>query len=610
MNYPRRNLADQLIAAVRADRSLAAAARVPYLLHLLVASVEQKGFVPTSIGRFCKYAIDEFLLDRPRRRFANGGPACFRRPNYNSEIHSILEEIAFDIVSSAAGDRSATSISVRMINEPISRALAADEGEDFLDVFPVTLDYIHYLRDGYGLLTAVPSSHFTFRQTMFRDYFAGCALVRRDSALLIELCRDEVWHAPLRLWASAQGDMAGRRSARQIANELYEADSPALAVLAGEVLASVAAETPTGRSSALKSDILAVAAQLVGDRGTPLRMRDRAATMSAALAAGEQDQPQMPALVWLPAGSFPIGRHLPGGSAEEKYQAEYIAWRPARRETFDRFAIATYPVTNREYSHFISAAGYSNADLWPVGPARRWAAQDADFIDGEHGPRESFIRSQRLHFRKELSEGIVDHDFIEEFVDQLLMRNVPLYWWDPRYNGPAQPVVGVNWWEALAYCRWLTNVMRRADRIGPADRFDLPTEFEWERACMDVPDGRAHPWAGAWSDDMAHVRREHGDWLQYAVPVGLFPWSTWSGGPLDLVGNVWEWTRSKAVSYGAEEPGRHDLQGDADRVVRGGSWFSREPLSREVQFRSFDPPQNAYVDLGFRVALYTGPSES
>ncbi|MFI6005673.1 SUMF1/EgtB/PvdO family nonheme iron enzyme [Streptomyces sp. NPDC051366] len=68
---------------------------------------------------------------------------------------------------------------------------------------------------------------------------------------------------------------------------------------------------------------------------------------------------------------------------------------------------------------------------------------------------------------------------------------------------------------------------------------------------------------------------------------------------------MWEWTRSLAWSYDDTRPGREDLRAPGDRIVRGGSWFSREQRARMIQFRSYDPPQNAYVDLGFRVAFYT-----
>jgi formylglycine-generating enzyme required for sulfatase activity len=50
----------------------------------------------------------------------------------------------------------------------------------------------------------------------------------------------------------------------------------------------------------------------------------------------------------------------------------------------------------------------------------------------------------------------------------------PAYWDDPRYNDPAQPVVGVSWYEATAYCAWLS------DQTGMDVR--LPTEGEWEAA--------------------------------------------------------------------------------------------------------------------------------
>jgi len=67
-------------------------------------------------------------------------------------------------------------------------------------------------------------------------------------------------------------------------------------------------------------------------------------------------------------------------------------------------------------------------------------------------------------------------------------RHEPFYWHDMKWNNPLSPVVGVSWFEAEAYCNWLTKESGKPIR--------LPTEGEWERAARHT-DGRAYPWGQA-----------------------------------------------------------------------------------------------------------------
>src|SRR5260370_34449481 len=54
-----------------------------------------------------------------------------------------------------------------------------------------------------------------------------------------------------------------------------------------------------------------------------------------------------------------------------------------------------------------------------------------------------------------------------------------------QYNDPDQPVVGVSWFDAVEYCRWL------------GERFRLPTEAEWEFAARGGMEGMRYPWGDA-----------------------------------------------------------------------------------------------------------------
>jgi formylglycine-generating enzyme required for sulfatase activity len=164
----------------------------------------------------------------------------------------------------------------------------------------------------------------------------------------------------------------------------------------------------------------------------------------------------------------------------------------------------------------------------------------------------------------------------------------PRFWDDARFNAPEQPVVGVSWHDAVAYCEWLS--------AGTGRRFRLPTEAEREKAARGGLGGAAYPWG----DDPGP---EGGRFPQEAPrPAGL---SAPNGyGLLDMAYNVHEWCSDwYDAAYYARSPER-DPQGPASglrRASRGGAWRHQIKVSRCSARSSLDPAFR-YNDYGFRVA--------
>ena len=179
-------------------------------------------------------------------------------------------------------------------------------------------------------------------------------------------------------------------------------------------------------------------------------------------------------------------------------------------------------------------------------------------------------------------------------------RDTPYAWKSARWVVPNHPVIGVTWYEAVAYTRWLNIILSEAGLV-PDDGLDirLPTEAEWEKSARST-DGRSFPWGEPFDQAYANTRAQEDLYIRRTSAVGLFGESSTSPyGIYDLSGNVWEWCLNEwREIYQPNDPLR--LDGEAARSSRGGSWYHGPDHSRSAS-RFWYRPGVADFGWGFRV---------
>lgn len=205
------------------------------------------------------------------------------------------------------------------------------------------------------------------------------------------------------------------------------------------------------------------------------------------------------------------------------------------------FELAQYPVTNAQFQLFLDDAdGYASGEWWSFSPkAARW--------------RQSHAAS------------------------------------DVPDSAATLPRVYVSWYEAVAFCQWLSA------RTG--ENVILPTEQEWQRAAED-DDGRTFPWGDA--PDISRCNASESG-IKRLTPVDAFPTGACAFGVFDMSGNVSEWCLN-AFNV-PDELDIATFSGGEARAMRGGS-YGLSLHNAQVAFRSFNHPADRFDYLGFRLARH------
>ncbi|MEM9954523.1 MAG: SUMF1/EgtB/PvdO family nonheme iron enzyme [Chloroflexota bacterium] len=209
------------------------------------------------------------------------------------------------------------------------------------------------------------------------------------------------------------------------------------------------------------------------------------------------------------------------------------------------YRIAKYPVTNAQFAQFMKADGYCSKNWWTQ---QGWQQQKKN---GWEEPR---------------------------------------YWQDSKWNSSQQPVVGVSWYEAVAFCHWLSEVTGKTMR--------LPTESQWQYAAQS-DDGRAYPWGNDW--DCARCNNSVKP-CSSNITTPITRYADSGSSPfdvVDMIGNVWEWCQT---DYDTHTNDMHNKD-TTFRVLRGGSWLDTDVSWLRCDIRGKLYPHDRSTIAGFRICF-------
>lgn len=451
------------------------------------------------------------------------------------------------------------------------------EQSKFLGSTELASEFLDYVDQRSGILVGKggelehPTSY-SFPHRTIQEYLAGCYLVS-----------------------------SGRNRGREFFNHAAEGDFWSLAALMG-------AEEIYHNSKNTRDALLDLMYELCSDDSLKNQQSQRALLWSGQIASlfdkkdiEEDEKPNggknyLQKLIALTVQLIENNHLSPRERAEAADALDRLGYTPDDLHHFiqlptpdSQISISKYLITNAQYERFLQPENFQNKNLWINFPK---------YDENSKPMKETWKNEAWDWLQKELKDKDTD------IQNNMLL---PRYWRDPRFgiNRRNAPVVGISWYEANAYCNWLTQQKDLPEwqhlsalNFQPAT-FRLPLDNEWTLVAGGDENNRfAFGELKNQKEEIINYANTSESGINRTTPVWMYPQgASKPHGLMDMSGNVWEWQ----ANYSSDTKQYLGL--------RGGSWINFEDVAR-VAFRYDDNPHDRNISVGFRVCASSLPKSS
>ncbi|NTV67584.1 MAG: SUMF1/EgtB/PvdO family nonheme iron enzyme [Chlorobaculum sp.] len=537
--------ADAIVAYLNQDHnaSLRSFAGVPLMIQIMALLWKEREFLPNSRLKLYDAALDYLLDYRDKQKGIY--------PLLPTEdARRVLCPVSLwmqEKLGKDEADRMAMQQEMQKVLDTISQPLPAH-------------DFCANLVHRAGLLVEYGDDEYVFRHKTFREYLAGVQLVKnvhRTTGFLDNLVShfgDDWWQEPLRFFIAQLDDAVLFDLFMQ---KLF--DSPVTESMTPKqqsLLLTLIREAPQKKVDAFQQKLM----DLDTTKNRQSYLVDCLKAMNredASMIVGKFVLDRLRERVFI--NSIELNTEyilIDGGS--------YKYSETNKEEVVHDFYMAKYPVTNRLYRKFISYLSWG------------WLGVSNSV------PIELFRKALYIASKKGFLKG---YSKFRERQDDLTTLFQSEYDEDQRFNSGDQPVVGVTWYAASAYCLWLSLMESNGQNL---NLYRLPNEIEWEYAAAGKMQ-RTYPWGIA---EPTLKLTNFGAGEGATTPVGSYPEGATPEGIYDMAGNAMEWMHNCYDKY-------------KDSIaLRGGSWSGSENLLSCFSRYSIYPAQKKSY-IGFRVMRST-----